>query len=144
MGTPLTCWRCDTCGELIEKVQEGYVVWHSRYGKLADFKIIHTCKCDANDHVSSAELARFLGPEGLSYVLSLASAGPIRLNGGSESPRTPANLDEFVDFIRRVQVPYYEEARAKFDDQQVREDFSSASEFSPYRIETLRQISQDY
>jgi hypothetical protein len=67
---------------------------------LPDWEDIHKAKCDPHDHVSSAELTRFLGPEGLSYVLSLASTGPIRLSGGSESPRTPANLDEFVDFRR--------------------------------------------
>ena len=142
MTAPLSCWRCDNCGEPIDRLQDGYVVWHSRYGKVDDLNIIHKGRCNDGSHVSSAELSRFLGPEGLSFALSLVSAGPIRLAGGHESPRTPANLDAFVDFLRRVQVPYYEEARPKFGEPTVREAYRSMSDFGPYRVDALKSISE--
>jgi hypothetical protein len=50
------------------------------------------------------------------------------------------DLDEFVDFIRRVQIPY---ARVRFKHPQVREDFRDSGEFLPYRPETLKRISED-
>src|SRR5262249_32907976 len=112
MTKPLTSWTCDVCGDVIERVEEGYVVWKSDGAKAADFKIIHQGKCDheRDDHNASAALADFLGDNGLAYILSFLSAGPVQSALGRRPHCEITDFDEFVDFFRRVQLPYYEEA----------------------------------
>ena len=85
--------------------------------------------------MSGAELKRFLGPEGLSYVISLICAGPVRAAAGHCSTHAPADLEAFGDFVRRVQVPYYEEARSKFGMPAIRQKFAQASQFEPDPIQ---------
>lgn len=49
-------------------------------------------------------------------------------------------LDGFIDFFRRVQLPYYEEARPRLATREVYEDWSDASEIAPYLQTSLRRI----
>lgn len=86
-------------------------------------------------------LASFLGPDGLSYALSFLSVGPLLLSergGATSSPVRDA--DAYVDFVRRVQIPGYEQARARYRDSDVQEDYSDANESLPYRQDTITRI----
>jgi hypothetical protein len=144
---PLTTWYCDVCSERIEDVQKGYLTWkindslHSH-----DFKIIHKTKCALvlDDHPASVPLRNFVGADGLSYLLSHLSLGPIMLARDIKSHCDASNIDEFVDLIRRLQTPYYEEARRKFRNLKVIENFSMATEIYPYLPDTLEWIVQEY
>lgn len=141
---PLTKWYCDVCGERIEDAKGGYVIWNSVEGH--GFKIIHQARCDHRDHRSSKALGEFLGTEGLAYLLSHLSAGPIQQSMGAGPTQDLPNLDEFVDFMRRVQTPFYEEARRLFGTQRVMDDFSDANEYMPYcsdRLERMIKSQQD-
>lgn len=139
---PLTTWYCDHCGEPINAIDDGYVIWHSRGGHARDFKIIHKVRCDVQDYESSMSLETFLGPNGLAWCLSMLSIGPIMLQ------RTKAKSDgdslperhQFVDFVRRVQMPYYEEARRYFTRPAVRVHHSDGNEVSPYVTTALKRI----
>ena len=143
MDKPLSVWYCDTCGDKINDSTHGYVIWRSA-GNPHDFKIIHQKDCDHKDHSSSAALDDFLGPRGLSYCLTFLSAGPIihNLNGSSNQPHP--NLSEFVDFMRRVQVPHYEQARRSFSNSDLLSHLSDSNEFAPYIPETLFRIANEY
>ncbi|MCE5234416.1 MAG: hypothetical protein ABFC67_06945 [Mizugakiibacter sp.] len=143
MDKPLSVWYCDTCGEKIDDVGKGYVIWRSE-GHPHDFKVIHQRDCDQKDHTSSAALKDFLGPQGLSYCMTFLSAGPIihNLSGSSDQPQP--NLSEFADFVRRVQVPYYEQARRSFANPELLSDFSDWNEFGPYIPDELERIARDY
>jgi hypothetical protein len=145
MTKPLTAWFCDVCGETVD-AENGYVVWKTDENlKSHYFKIIHQDRCDPDgDYHSSAALKDFLGEDGLAYLLSHLSVGPIILRRNRKSLCDVADIDEYVDFIRRVQTPYYEEARQKFSDSEVREDFSDANEVSPYLPQNLKRIASDY
>jgi len=143
ISAPLTQWTCDSCGRVVTDAADGYVVWHSRYGKVDDLRIVHRATCNEHQHVSGAELKRFLGPEGLSYVISLICAGPVRAAAGHCSTHAPADLEAFGDFVRRVQVPYYEEARSKFGMPAIRQKFAQASQFVPYRVDSLKSIAEE-
>ena len=138
---PLTQWRCDVCHEPIESAADGYVTWHTTEKDLREygFKIIHKMKCDDNEAPASAELQEFLGPDGLTYVLSHLSYGPLKQSTGT--PAGPVDMNEFVDFIRRVQVPFYEEARQRFSEQEVREDRYDWNEYLPYMVAELEKLA---
>ena len=53
-------------------------------------------------------------------------------------------MDEFVDFFRRSQTPYYEEARRYFWNGDLLADFSDANEMYPYRVEVLQRLISKY
>lgn len=117
---PLQQWICDTCGETINNVEEGYLQWlveregeHKKYG----FHIVHHLLaspkggqwgCYYEDtldvHVGDLDLEHYTGVDGLSYLLTLATYR----NGVRD-------VEEFIDIVRRIQTPYYEEARFYFD-----------------------------
>jgi hypothetical protein len=110
-----------------------------------DFKIVHKTidgarRCDPG-YPASLDLMHFLGTDGLAMLLSWLSIGPIK--GGGRPSIAVTDLDEFVDFVRRVQTPYYEEARPRFGDGKTLDWLSDANEYSPYRPDTLRKIAED-
>jgi hypothetical protein len=81
----------------------------------------------------------------LNTVLSFLSIGPIKGNLGQVQSRPGIkDFDEFVDFCRRVQVPYYEEARTKFNHPGLLEDFCDANEIYPYQVKILERIAGNY
>lgn len=110
MDKPLTQWYCDVCGEKIEKAEDGYVVWgHDPEDSLLDkgFKIIHWGKCDDNRLPSSAALPDFLGADGLINLTRFLSIGTILCSHGQgRTSAMVADINEFADFMRRVQIPY--------------------------------------
>ncbi len=137
---PLTVWRCDTSGECIENVSEGHVIWRLIGAKYGDCKIIHKARCDPEGEYSdSMPLESFLGHDGLAMLLSWLNLGP--LLGRSRSTPEVHNLDEFVDFVRRVQTLFYEEARQLFSDEDVQYWLADANPNYPYLPETLKQIT---
>ena len=146
MDTPLINWYCDVCGQKITDPDSGYVIWHTSTNpiKFHGFKIIHQNKCDDNTCPSSAALSDFLGEAGLTYLLTFLSQGQIiKLMGQNTYPLID-EFDEFVDFFRRVQVPYYEEARRCFSNPDLLDDFSGNNETAPYLPESLKDIIKTY
>lgn len=145
MDKPLTKWYCDVCGEKIEDIKQGYVIWKSTDDlKYHDYKIIHQSKCDIKAYPASTALKDFIGENGLAYLLSKLSIGPIKeaLNRGTYCQIT--NFDEFVDFMRRVQTPFYEEARRHFRNPDLLEDYYDSNEASPYCPSDLEKIIKNY
>ena len=141
MHQPLTKWFCDNCGEVIENVDVGHVVWKRDQDlREYDFKIIHR-KCDeSNQFPCWDSLKDFLGPDGLSHLLSFLSLGPFLSRPGVSSTLGLANNDQFVDLVRRVQLPYYEEARQYFLREGMTDRMAGENEMSPYRVESLREL----
>lgn len=145
MNTPLTQWHCDVCGEPIKNVKDGYVVWDTdSQGRTTVIRIIHQSDCDDDSLPNSAALEDFLGPNGLSRLLSLVSAGPIINNGVHRYEKGFADMDVFVDLVRRLQIPHYEEARRKFSDPELRSDYYDANETAPYLQRDLVHIIEKY
>jgi len=137
-------WTCDLCHKSIKSAAEGYVVWKDPAGlhNAHDIMIIHQAKCDPGSgagYASSYPLTEFLGTDGLTTLLSWLSVGPIY--GPSEITPTVRDLDEFVDFVRRVQIPYYEEARPHFGEEKVQHALGDASESYPYHPDVLKRIA---
>lgn len=145
MTKPLTQWYCDVCGGLIKNVKDGYVVWDTdKEGKVTVIKVIHQSKCDDDSLPNSTALEDFLGTDGLSHLLSLMSAGPIINNGKNRYKKGFADIDVFVDLVRRLHVPNYEEARRRFSDSELRSDYYDANEIAPYLQRDLVHIIEKY
>jgi hypothetical protein len=138
---PLTIWICDNCGNPIDRIQEGYVVWRLINDKYGGFMIVHQDRCDPGSgqgYTHSLALEDFLGAKGLARLLAWLSLGPLR--GPSDDRPRVHDLDEYVDLVRRVQTPYYEEARHRFADEDVQYNLGDANEYAPYLPEVLKGI----
>jgi hypothetical protein len=145
MVISITKWHCDLCNEMIDGTENGYVIWKQNSEmKSFGFKIVHKLKCDQKDHTSSCALGDVVGLDGLAKLLSHLSHGPIKRNLGQSQFTDAADIDEFVDFIRRVQTPYYEHARRKFSNSDLLSDFSDSNEIYPYIEENLKKIAVKY
>ncbi len=145
MSNSPTSWYCDVCRELIDSPKDGYVIWkNDAQMRHYDFKIIHQEECDRGNHTSSCAIEDFLGEDGLARLLSHLSLGPIMKHRGEPPVCRALDTDEFVDLIRRVQTPFYEEARQHFRNGDLRNDLSDANEVAPYLQETLKKIAEDY
>ncbi len=118
-------WRCATCGELITRVEDGWVEWlagedENGNSTCKGLRLVHVssasprgteghgCRYDErqefkNDQsvVEGLALERFVGPDGLMMLLSLIAA--------DELPR-----DELLELAKRVQIPGYEQTRELF------------------------------
>lgn len=117
-----TCWRCDKCGELIQKAEDGWIEWLSR-GPMEEapggrgLRLVHHAKSspiydsggcqyrpDVDFGVHSGEvihdldLQSYLGDDGLTRLLSLLA-------------RQELPTDEILEMIKRLHTPGYEMAR---------------------------------
>ena len=136
-------WLCDHCGEVIDDVGRGYVLWDRRDRGPEGYRIIHQGRCDDRTYRSSMPLESFLGPDGLTYLLSFLSLGPLRRAMGDESTPEVRDIDAFVDFVRRVQIPGYEQVRDRYRDPDVVARLADANEHYPYTQEAISVLLRD-
>jgi hypothetical protein len=111
---------------------------------MYDFRIVHGSRdrsCDpgaGQGFVANLPLHRFLGPDGLTMMLSWLSVGPLKGGGGSRI----ADADQFVHFVRRVQIPYYEQAWPHLTTPEAHDLVGDANEYRPYTTDVLRQVAE--
>lgn len=142
-------WYCDSCHQTITDPNNSLVVWREdKEHHEGDFLVVHKGnKCDPgshgrDDYPMSQEIAAFQGWDGQAYLLSMLSDGPFHMRVRSTSGgQLPKDMHQFVDLFRRVQTPYYEEARRHFKCEAVREEFGDAGTDQVYRPESLRWIA---
>lgn len=141
MDEPLSVWYCDKCGEIITNKNEGYVIWKKDKNRRSyGFCIIHRGDCDTDDSYSSSmELDQLLGDNGREYLLSKLDYGRLSGSDGIERDSLP-NMTDFVDLFRRVQTPYYEEARRFFELELIKDDYEDFNEYAPYTSAYLLDI----
>lgn len=148
---PLKQWICDVCGKVIESPSEGYVVWGENEDGMVDkFRIIHQnrhidgkivgCDCDRKYNLSMP-LESFLGDEGKVQFLSIVDPGP---EFTSEYRDQIANKRLFLEVVRRLQIPYYEEARIYWNRARADGFFCGANEVWTYLPETLKCLIEEY
>lgn len=118
-------WRCAACGELITRVEDGWVEWlagedNQGYARSKGLRLVHVLAASPRAHdahgcqyddrqefksdqsvVEGLSLERFVGADGLMLLLSLIAA--------DELPK-----DELLELAKRVQIPGYEQARELF------------------------------
>jgi hypothetical protein len=144
MLRPLKQWFCDKCGNVIDGPEEGYVIWkRNAEHKDYDFRIIHQNECDDRAYSCSEALKEFLGRKGLAYILSFLSLGIVINALGSSAEPDVLNMDEFVDFIRRVQTPYYEDARIHYRNPEILDRLVDSNKVAPYTPENCELIVRE-
>jgi len=141
--TPLSEWKCDCCGKLINTPEKGVVVWKTNEeSQPYDFHIVHQSKCRDTSYTNHQPLTTFLGKTGVEWLLSFLSPGKITnlLDPDRSDCLLPADMNEFVDLFRRVQTPFYEEARTKFENEELLSYYSDSNEVTPYLESSLRKM----
>lgn len=120
---PLKQWFCDTCGEIIEKPEDGYLQWRRNSDfKIEDFVIVHhkvasplnhdKDGCYKRHYNSDNSLVEFLGDRGLVNLHSLADPGPYHM---PEFDMFVNDVRKWLEIYKRLHLPYYEEARQYWD-----------------------------
>lgn len=74
-------------------------------------------------------------------MLSHLSVGPVKINLNETKELSIENIDEFVDLIRRIHTPIYEQVRQKFDDPAIFNDLYDCNEVSPYLQDSLKSLA---
>lgn len=147
MESSVKRWRCDVCGGWVTP-EQGYVVWGYVHEHLrGGFQIVHRGRqgCDDRSKPASAALVDFLGPDGFARTTALMATGPVMRNqspGSEFNEHRIADYEEFADFMRRLYVPNYEEAREHFNDPEVLEDLYGCNETRPYLQDLLERLAK--
>lgn len=106
---PFVRWRCDECGQWIEDAEDGWVEWRESEGALVDFRIVHRVSvsprggeqgCYGDDIAGNMLLENTLDVDGLAWLLGVLDKFKVA-------------QPEFAELVRRLQVPFYEEARVR-------------------------------
>jgi len=117
-------WKCGNCGELITRIEDGWVEWLACEGPkgttcMKGMRLVHNlassprgqepgCQYDYHGEfrkdrsiVEGLSLESFVGVDGLMLLLSFIAA--------DEIPE-----DEILELTKRVQIPGYEQTRELF------------------------------
>jgi hypothetical protein len=153
MLTPLEQWFCDTCGKTINSPKDGWIEWlvadsypfNSSYG----YKIVHhrqECfnypdwkEYDKGISEESLPLSVFIGLQGYYELLCRIDIGE-HIRKEYERPRAK-DLREYLEIMKRLTIPYYEEARILIK-RALSEDFISPNDL--LNVDTYRKIVEHY
>ena len=142
--TPLKQWICDSCGEIIEKPEEGWFEWYEdkKTSLGTGFRIVHhrnSCMYDDSmlNHQGKTtldlNLKDVIGTDGLANSL-------FRIELSEKDIYTLADLKGFIEILRRLHIPYWEEARLYWD-KAYRDGFHDGCDFSE---NTLLSVINEY
>ena len=141
---PLKQWYCDSCGEVIDEPKNGWLERYHDRGKLGNYegyRIVHNdtkCMYDdkrlfaENKSLSDMHLTAYVGPDGLISLLS-----DIEFNVAKDN-------SELVEIIRRLHIPYYEEARKYHYVAEEEGFFDGENEITRYLQSTSKYIIENF
>lgn len=161
MLTPLKQFICDECGDIINTPSEGYIEWEEGLDKdgkwfAKGFRIVHHFPASPYKDSRREGCYKYAGSR---YRHDIDLEGFLRtahqqlysfLNIGffhdpyETRKCTITDFGEFVDFAKRLTIPYYEEARQYWGQIQGDPDFNDKSDIDLYTEETLKKIVERY
>ena len=137
---PLQQFICDECGEVIEKVEDGWIEWFDDFeNPIHGFRIVHyssasprneqgrTCYYPESSALCDHHLRDVTGSNGLAYLLSFFE-------------RNLGDPKELAEIIRRIRIPHYEEAR-QYLAKAYNDGFVDSKD---YGQNDLKQVIQEY
>jgi len=114
MLKPLEEFICDVCGGVIEDLEKGILNADSNETmQYHNFSIVHQGKCDSRAKHVSFHLNSVVGPNSIGTLINLIHSGPVADPKGTGEIEIADHV-EFAEIMRRLQVPYYDEARQYF------------------------------
>jgi hypothetical protein len=140
-------WICDTCGQLIEKSEDGWVEWRENPEsfRYSDFRVVHHALASPRqsrgrncyEHANHAEghdshLGALLGVDGM-FAMTTWLQSP-----GVESQK------EWAEIFRRLHLPNYESARRYWGIAAADGLFEEVDEEEKYSQEMLKKINSTY
>jgi hypothetical protein len=158
MLIPLKQFICDTCGEIIEKPEDGWIEWiHSDDGMQTEFNIVHHAGSSPRkifNHEGCYQhggrngrmdnnLNQYINPNVImSFLLHFLDIG--RHHDPSRNYIGKVNISEYVELVRRLTIPYYEEARLYWEMAKNDGYFDGENEISIYSVNFLKGIIDKY
>lgn len=148
---PIEEFYCDTCEQIIDGNENGYVEWLSfledkETNLVNGFRICHNKEnCFIHSSTfghSSLPLTEFLGKNGHILLLKMIDIGPFHEPKYSH-PRIK-DFREYSEFFRRLTIPYYEEARQWWNEAINDGYFDEIGEVSIYMPERLKAMIEHY
>jgi hypothetical protein len=153
MLRPLEQWICDSCGEVINAPDQGYVEWQETPDlKKFGFRIVHhalysprqqnggSCYYTNQERGGDLPLTDLVGVRGLVELSSWIDLGD--WHDHKYSGPLVRDLREWTTLFRRLQLPYYEEARNCIE--QIRDEVDrGANDIYLYLPETLKTIVEE-
>lgn len=156
---PLKEFVCDFCGGMINSPEEGYLEWIEPLGEplhlAREFKVVHQSHFsplkksgrDCYHHTNQRgradlQLSEFVGQAGMSRLLNFLDAGPMFIPDYKAS--RIKNMREFVELLRRLTIPYYEEARLHWVVAETDGFFQGVSSVKAYFPSTLQLLIYRY
>ena len=162
MLKPLTQFYCDTCGEIIDSPEEGWIEWIADYNdslsyEIHSFRIVHhfthsPIALETNEgcyqHAgksgrSDTGLRHFINDDyKMAYILQFLDIGSYHDPNYKGSKLT--DMRQYVETVRRITTPYYEEARRYWD--RAIEDgfFIDINDISIFGKHNLKRIIEIY
>jgi hypothetical protein len=150
---PLEQFVCDTCNQIIDSPEQGYIEWIDDK-KARRFNIVHHSlysplkpnrSCYQHEKAygrSDTALKDFLGVHGIVEMLNFIDVGDYH-RPDYEGPDV-GDLREWTEVARRLFIPGYEEARLFWDRARADGFFEGANELWPYLPETLERLIEQY
>lgn len=161
MLIPLKQFICDTCGEIIEKPEDGYIEWRQFRNKetnmyeVKNFHIVHHISALPNknlsmgcqhldfDNLHDMPLNSFIDENyKMANLLRFIDMGDIIIPDYKQTH--VLDVRNFVETFRRLTIPYYEEARLYWNEAKDDGCFDGASEVVIYSVNLLKGIVDKY
>jgi hypothetical protein len=148
---PLEQFICDTCGEVINEPKDGCIEWKfNEDGDRSEFLIVHHKTKSLLEGENGCyqhndgmlPLENFLGARGIVQLTSFLDPGSY-FGSDFESPDV-LDIREYTELVRRLQIPYYEEARNYWGIAISEGHFDGANEVSLYLPDSLKSLIEEY
>ncbi|MFT3796522.1 hypothetical protein [Flavobacterium sp.] len=152
MLQPLTQFLCDTCHGVIENPDQGWIEWLSKYDgtvpkrRSTNFRICHhkmSCqKLAKHPDCADLPLREFVGAKAAVHLASLLDVG--RFHERDYSGPEVTDFAEFAELMRRLTIPYYEEARQYWNRAMHDGYFYDQNEIYLYLPDSLMSMIEHY
>lgn len=150
MLKPLEQFICDTCHHTIESVGDGWVEWLDEFKpfhRAHCFRICHIhgkspvggrCQKHSDDVTASDTYLSSVTTSAPAFLYAFLGTGHLHEEAAGQNQIT--NMIEFLDFARRLTIPYYDEARQFWSDALADGMLDGRHEISAYEPSFLREI----
>jgi hypothetical protein len=151
---PLKQWVCDKCHEVISEVKDGWIEWvRGDKGKAHSFKIVHPRAasplggpegCYIHTHRfgrQDSHLVEFVDHDGMAYLIRFRDVGYL---DPQDSGPDVESTRELAELMRRLTIPYYEEARLYWNAAESDSYFDGGNEIWVYSQNCLLLLIKAY